>query len=47
MVNDAAKKDAQPGMAQFVPILIPTIDAIAISANPASKAAPIKMRRKT
>ena len=46
MINETTKKDAQPGMAQLVPSLIPTITAIAMTANPASKAEPINMRRK-
>ena len=47
MANDAAKKDAQPGMAQFVPSLIPATNAIAMTTNPPNRAEPINMRRKT
>ena len=47
MAKDAAKKDAQPGMAKFVPILIPTTKTIAITAKPASKPEPIIIRRRT
>src|SRR5262249_28129264 len=47
IANEATKKDAQPGIAQSVPILITTTVAIAITASAARMPEAIKSRRRT